>query len=73
MKTNEAPATNSLRAWVLAARPKTLTGAIAPVLVGGAFALVKSQASIPDYSQLSILNCQLPNVLNSQSSIFKKD
>lgn len=63
MKTNEAPATNSLRAWVLAARPKTLTGAIAPVLVGGAFALVKTQASIPDYSQLSILNCQFSILL----------
>lgn len=30
--------TNSLKAWWLAARPKTLTGAIAPVLVGGAMA-----------------------------------
>ena len=30
--------TNSLRAWWLAARPKTLTGAVAPVLVGGAMA-----------------------------------
>lgn len=27
--------TNGLKAWVLAARPKTLTGAVAPVLVGG--------------------------------------
>ena len=63
MKTNEAPATNSLRAWVLAARPKTLTGAIAPVLVGGAFALVKCQASNPDYFQLSILNCQFSILL----------
>lgn len=30
--------TNSPKAWLLAARPKTLTGAIAPVLVGAAFA-----------------------------------
>lgn len=30
--------TNSFKAWVLAVRPKTLTGAIAPVLVGGAMA-----------------------------------
>lgn len=40
--------TNSLKAWFLAARPKTLTGAIAPVLVGAAFA----------NSQFSIFNCQ---------------
>ena len=30
--------TNSVKAWVLAARPKTLTGAAAPVIVGGALA-----------------------------------
>ena len=30
--------TNSLQAWWLASRPKTLTGAVAPVLVGGAMA-----------------------------------
>jgi 1,4-dihydroxy-2-naphthoate octaprenyltransferase len=29
---------NSLRAWILAARPKTLTGAAVPVLIGGALA-----------------------------------
>lgn len=31
--------TNSLKAWVLASRPKTLTGAVAPVLVGGVLAM----------------------------------
>ena len=30
--------TNSAKAWVLAARPKTLTGAAAPVIAGGAMA-----------------------------------
>ena len=34
----EAMKTNGLKAWVLASRPKTLTGAIAPVLVGGTLA-----------------------------------
>ena len=29
---------NSVRAWVLAARPKTLAGAAAPVIMGGACA-----------------------------------
>lgn len=31
--------TNGIKAWILAARPKTLTGAAAPVLIGGAYAL----------------------------------
>ena len=49
--------TNSLKAWFLAARPKTLTGAIAPVLVGAAFAFVNFQLSTFNF-QLSIVNCQ---------------
>lgn len=31
---------NSLRAWILAARPKTLTGAITPVMIGTALAFM---------------------------------
>jgi len=42
--------TNSLKAWILATRPKTLTGAMAPVIVGGAQAyydiLTKSSSNI---------------------------
>lgn len=37
--------TNSFKAWVLASRPKTLTGAMAPVLIGGAMAF--SMKSVP--------------------------
>ena len=48
--------TNSIKAWFLAARPKTLTGAIAPVLVGAAFAYANAQ--------LSTLNSQ-PSTLHS--------
>ena len=33
---------NSLRAWMLAARPKTLSGAAVPVIIGGALAFVDS-------------------------------
>lgn len=56
MKTSEAPATNSLWAWVLAARPKTLTGAVAPVLVGAAF--VFTQCPVPSaFSLLLPLIC----------------
>ena len=48
---------NSLNAWFLAARPKTLTGAIAPVLVGAAFVyahLLQGEVNC----QLSTINCQ---------------
>jgi len=34
---------NSLRAWLLAARPKTLTGAIIPVLIGTALAVADAR------------------------------
>ena len=51
--------TNSVRAWVLAARPKTLTGAVAPVLLGAAFAYARLWHDLtqqqPD-SQTSILH-----------------
>ncbi len=39
---------NSLKAWILAARPKTLTGAMAPVLLGGALAVKHLRASGAD-------------------------
>lgn len=37
---------NSLKAWVLAARPKTLTGAAVPVLIGTMLALADHQWQI---------------------------
>ena len=55
-----------MKAWALAARPKTLTGAIAPVLVGAAFAYVRILHDAPN-SQLSTVNCQL-STLNCQLS-----
>ena len=60
--------TNSPRAWLLASRPQTLTGAIAPVLVGASFAIRHLMASgLSLNSQLSTLNSQLSTV-NSQLS-----
>lgn len=38
IKSSPTVKTNSLKAWILAARPKTLTGAAAPVLVGAVLA-----------------------------------
>lgn len=37
---------NSFRAWLLASRPKTLTGAAVPVMIGTAFALTDSHFNI---------------------------
>lgn len=34
---------NSLHAWILAARPKTLTGAVTPVMIGSALAFMDGQ------------------------------
>ena len=49
---------NSCKAWFLAARPKTLTGAIAPVLVGGAMAFMMS------FSRLISKNIEMYGRLN---------
>ena len=35
--------TNSMKAWLLAARPKTLSGAAVPVMIGVALAYVDAQ------------------------------
>lgn len=37
---------HSLKAWLLAARPKTLTGAAVPVMIGSAFAYTDAQENI---------------------------
>lgn len=45
MQTNTIPR-NSLKAWLLAARPKTLTGAAVPVMIGTALALSNMQYQV---------------------------
>lgn len=42
MNTNKTIKTNSAKAWLLAARPKTLTGAAVPVLLGAMSAYLKT-------------------------------
>ena len=60
---------NSLRAWILAARPKTLTGAAVPVMIGLALAysdirndedaLLADFYTDPSFNWLSALLCLL--------------
>jgi 1,4-dihydroxy-2-naphthoate octaprenyltransferase len=54
---NQNIRTNSFKAWVLAARPKTLTGAALPVIV--ALALVFYQTGIDDFSIVPAVLCLL--------------
>ncbi len=51
--------TNGLNAWFLAARPKTLTGAASPVLMGGALALYDTDAVAHSGLLLPFLLCLL--------------
>ena len=63
--------TNSPKAWLLAARPKTLTGAIAPVLVGAAFAF--RAAVNPSAMLLPAVLCLLFAVLMQVDANFIND
>lgn len=53
---------NSIRAWFLAIRPKTLTGAIAPVLLGLSLAWIDSSLYQPAFGQTSVFQW-IPAVL----------
>jgi 1,4-dihydroxy-2-naphthoate octaprenyltransferase len=60
---------NGVKAWFLAARPKTLTGAAAPVLMGGAFAF----HSMQDLEILPFLLCLLFAFIMQIDSNFVND
>ena len=52
--------TNSLRAWLLAARPKTLTGAAVPVIIGTTLAFVDAREYAADaFSWVAAVLCLL--------------
>ncbi|MCR5315032.1 MAG: 1,4-dihydroxy-2-naphthoate octaprenyltransferase [Bacteroidaceae bacterium] len=64
--------TNGLKAWVLAARPKTLTGAVAPVLVGGMLAYTDS-IQLTSYAWWSGMLCLLFAVVMQIDANFVND
>lgn len=48
---------NGIKSWILAARPKTLTGAAAPVIIGGAFSFEYILENGGEFSLLNFLLC----------------
>ena len=57
---------NSIKAWVLAARPKTLSGAVMPVLIGGALALRQTGA---DFNVTPFVLCVLFALIMASSLV----
>ena len=52
--------TDSVKAWLLAARPKTLSGAAVPVMIGGALAYTDVDSYFDaDFSWIAFLLCLL--------------
>ncbi len=65
--------TNGLKAWFLAARPKTLTGAASPVLMGGTLALHDVESASRGELLLPFLLCLLFAFLMQIDSNFVND
>ena len=68
--------TNSMKAWLLAARPKTLSGAAVPVMIGVALAYVDAEMYgedvgwQPSYASSSPLSCRSMRISSTTSSIL---
>lgn len=63
---------NSFKAWLLAARPKTLTGAATPVIIGGAFA-ASNVISFENFAWLPFVLCLLFALLMQIAANFVND
>lgn len=61
---------NSLRAWLLAARPKTLTGAIIPVLIGYALAFADGKSDILPALYCALFACGMQIAANFINDLY---
>lgn len=61
---------NSLQAWLLAARPKTLTGAIIPVLLGSALAFSDGQFKTEPALLCALFACGMQIAANFINDLF---
>lgn len=62
--------TNSFRAWVLAARPKTLTGAIIPVLIGSSLAFADGNFDIIPALLCALFACGMQIAANFINDLY---
>lgn len=61
---------NSLRAWLLAARPKTLTAAVIPVLLGSALAFSDGEFKTPPALLCALFACGMQIAANFINDLF---
>ena len=66
----KAIATNSFHAWILAARPKTLTGAVIPVLTGSALAFADEAFNIIPALLCALFACGMQIAANFINDLF---
>lgn len=64
---------NSLKAWFLAARPKTLTGATTPVIIAGAMAVTYLDSSFDSFPYLPFFLCLIFAWIMQISANFVND
>ncbi len=61
---------NSIRAWILAARPKTLTGAIVPVLIGSSMAFSHGQFKLLPTLLCALFACGMQIAANFINDLY---
>ena len=66
----KAITTNSFHAWVLAARPKTLTGAIIPVLIGSALAFADGKSDLIPALLCELFACGIQIAANFINDLY---
>ena len=66
----KAISTNSFHAWILAARPKTLTGAVIPVLTGSALAFADEAFNIIPALLCALFACGMQIAANFINDLY---
>lgn len=70
MNNNNTIKTNSLKAWIYAARPKTLTGALIPVMLGTALAFYDSKFNYTSAILCALFACFMQIAANFINDLY---